>query len=90
LPFFIRIIHSTKLPGGKKGHQRKAKQIDMADTTGRDYNRFGMSVTRALMSMLQGETNSNVGAAHTVDGDVKRLTPVYVRKKGQGCSAREI
>ncbi len=39
-----RIIHSAKLPGGKnlKGHQRKAEQIDMADTTGMDHNRFGM------------------------------------------------
>jgi hypothetical protein len=47
LHFFIRIIHSAKLPGGKKGQQRKAEQIDMADTTGMDHNRFGMSVNQS-------------------------------------------
>ncbi len=30
-----------------------------------------------------GGVNSNVRAAHTVDGDVERLTPVYVRNKLQ-------
>ncbi len=31
----------------KKGHQHKAEQIDMADTTGMDHNRFGMSVNQS-------------------------------------------
>jgi hypothetical protein len=29
LHFFIRITHSAKLPGKRKGHQRKAEQIDL-------------------------------------------------------------
>ncbi len=31
------------------------------------------------MSMLQGKKIAMAAAAHTVDGDVERLTPVYVR-----------
>jgi hypothetical protein len=31
------------------------------------------------MSMLQGKKIAMAAAAHTVDGDVQRLTPVYVR-----------
>ena len=62
----------------------------MADKTGRDHIRFGMSVNQSADVHASGGKNSNVRAAHTVDGDVERLTPVYVRNKGQGCSAREV
>jgi hypothetical protein len=80
LHFFIRIIHSAKLLGEKKGHQRKAEQMDMADTTGMDHNRFGMSVNQSADAHAAGKKIAMVAAAHTVDGDVERMTPVRLQK----------
>jgi hypothetical protein len=88
LHFFIRIIHRAKLPGGKKGHQRKAalkaEQIDMADATGMDHNCFGMSVNQSAdVHAAEGKTIAMGTVVHTIDGDVERLTPVFVRSKLQ-------
>jgi hypothetical protein len=60
--------------------QSRAEQIDMADMTGRDHNRFGMSVNQTDVH-ASGKNNSNVRAAHTVDGDAQRLTPVSKRSQ---------
>ena len=37
------------------GVQRKAEQIDMADMTGMDHNRFGMSVNQSADVHAAGE-----------------------------------
>ena len=57
--------------------------MQMVDTTGRDHSRFGMSVNQSADVHAAGGKNSNVRAAHTVDGDVERLPPVYVQNKLQ-------
>ncbi len=53
----------------------------MADTTGKDHNRFGMSVNQGADVHASGKKNSNVRAAHTVNGNVERLTPVSIRSQ---------
>ncbi len=56
----------------------------MADTTGMDHNRFGMSVNQSADVHAAGKKKiASVAAAHTIDGDVERLTPVNVRNKLQ-------
>ncbi len=46
----------------KNGHQYKAEQIDMADTTGMDHNRFGMSVNQSADVHAAEKKNSNGGS----------------------------
>jgi hypothetical protein len=53
----------------------------MADTSGRDHNRFGMSVNQSADVHASEKQNSNVRVAHTVGGDVDRLTPVSIRSQ---------
>ncbi len=77
-------------PGERKGHQRKAEQIDMAATTGRENNCFGMPVNHSADVHASGRNDRNLRAAHTVDGDVARRTLVNVRNMEQGCSVREV
>ncbi len=56
----------------------------MADTTGMDHNRCGMSVNQSAdVHAAGGKKIALVAAAHNVDGDVERLTPVNVRNKLQ-------
>ena len=53
----------------------------MADSTGRDHNRFGMSVNQSVDVHDSGEKNSNVRAAHREWRCPAIDTGQYVRKK---------